>query len=167
MAWPVRNSSLAKIRVKFMADMQFFHTDQIVWFDETGCNWWDQIWKHGYSLRGEHPVYHHFLHRDNRVSAITAMSTDGILATELFYGTLNGDRFLDFLRGSLIPEMLPFDGMSARSVLVLDNCSMHHVSSALELLRQAGILVMFLPPYSPDLHVNPEEELFSAIKVPS
>ena len=61
---------------------------------------------------------------------------DGILATELFYGILNSDRFLDFLRGSLIPEMLPFDGMSARSVLVLDNCSVHHVSSALELLRQ-------------------------------
>ena len=39
---------------------------------------------------------------------------------------------------------------------------MHHVSGALELLSQAGILVMFLPPYSPDL--NPVEELFSAIK---
>ena len=37
----------------------------------------------------------------------------------LSYGTLNGDRFLDFLRGSLIPEM-SFDGMSAQSVLVLD-----------------------------------------------
>ena len=37
-----------------------------------------------------------------------------------------------------------------------------HVSGALELLSQAGILVMFLPPYSPDL--NPVQELFSAIK---
>ena len=110
-------------------------------------------------------MYHRFLHRGNRVSAITAMCTDGIIATdsaELFHGTLNGDRLLDFLRGGLIPEMLPFDGSSPRSVLVLDNCSVHHVSSALEALRQAGILVMFLLPYSPDL--NPVEELFSAIK---
>ena len=136
--------------------MQIFHTDQIVWLDETGCDRHDQIRKYGYSLRGERPVYHRFLHRGNRVAAITAMCTDRIIATELFHGTLNGDRFLDFLRGGLIPEMLPFDGSSPRSVLVLDNCSVHHVSSALEVLRQAGIL-MFLPPYSPDL--NPVEEL--------
>ena len=149
-------------RAKFMADMQFFYTNQLVWLDETGCDRRDHIRKHGYSLRGERPVYHRFLHRGNRVSTITAMCTDGILATEVFYGTLNGERFLDYLRGSLIPEMLPFDGISALSVLVLDNCSVHHVSSALELLSQAGILAMFLPPYSPDL--NPVEELFSAIK---
>ena len=97
-----------------MADMQFFHTNQLVWLDETGCDRRDHIRKQ----RGERPVYHRFLHRGNRVSAITAMCTDGILATEVFYGTLNGERFL---RGSLIPEMLSFDGISARSVLVLDN----------------------------------------------
>lgn len=90
------------------------------------------------------------------------MSTDGIIALELFQGTLNGDRYLDFLRGTLIPEMQPFNGLSPQSVLVLDNCSVHHVSDAIDLLREAGILVIFLPPYSPDL--NPVEELFSAVK---
>ena len=71
-------------------------------------------------------------------SLLSQPCADGILATKVFYGTLNGERFLDYLRGSLIPEMLPFDGISARTVLVLDNCSVHHVSSALELLSQAG-----------------------------
>ena len=84
-----------------MADMQFFHTDQIVWLDETGCDRRDQILKHGYSLRGERPVYYCFLHRGNQISA---MYTDRILATEFFYGTLNGYRFL---RGYLIPEVVP------------------------------------------------------------
>ena len=149
-------------RAKFMADMQFFHIDQIVWLDETGCDRRDQIRKYGYSLRGERPVYHRLLHRGNRISATTAMSTDGIVALELFQGTLNGDRYLNFLRGTLIPEMQPFDGSSPQSVLVLDNCSVHHVSGATDLLREAGILVVFLPPYSPDL--NPAEELFSAVK---
>lgn len=49
-------------------------------------------------------MYHCFLHRGNQISAITAMYTDGILATEFFYGTLNGYRFL---RGCLIPEVVP------------------------------------------------------------
>ena len=140
----------------------FFHTDQIVWLDETGCDRRDQIRKYGYSLRGERPVYHRLFHRGSRISAITAMSTDGIIALELFQGTLNGDRYLDFLRGTLIPEMQPFNGLSPQSVLVLDNCSVHHISGAIDLLREAGILVVFLPPYSPDL--NPVEELFSAVK---
>lgn len=58
--------------------------------------------------------------------------------------------------------MQPFEGTSPKSVLVLDNCSVHHFSGAIDLLREAGILVVFLPPYSPDL--NPAEELFSAVK---
>ena len=43
----------------------------------------------------ERPVYHRLLHRSNKISAITAMSTDGIIALELFQKTLNGHRFLD------------------------------------------------------------------------
>jgi transposase len=55
--------------------------------------------------------------------------------------------------------MTPFDGSSKKSVLVMDNCAIHHVSPALKMLSDAGIIV---PPYSPDL--NPAEELFSYVK---
>ena len=44
----------------------------------------------------------------------------------------------------------------------MDNCAIHHVSAALKIMKDARILVMFLPPYSPDL--NPTEELFSSVK---
>ena len=44
----------------------------------------------------------------------------------------------------------------------MDSCSVHHVNEVREVLRQAGILALFLPPYSPDL--NPLEEAFSYIK---
>ncbi len=87
------------------------------------------------------------------------MSTEGIIAVKLFQETLNSDRY-HFLRGTLIPEMQLFDG-SSQIVLVLDNCSIHHISGAIDLLGEAGILVVFLPPYSPNL--NPAEE-FSAVK---
>lgn len=58
--------------------------------------------------------------------------------------------------------MHPFDGTSSRSIAILDNCSIHHVPEVLQLIREAGILVLFLPPYSPDF--MPIEELFSYIK---
>ena len=44
------------------------------------------------------------------------------------------------------------------SVLVMDNCSIHHVAQVKDLLESSGI-VIFLPPYSPEY--NPVENLFN------
>ena len=41
----------------------------------------------------------------------------------------------------------------------MDNCSIHHVKVSAQHL---GIVIMYLPPYSPDL--NPLEEAFSYVK---
>ena len=81
---------------------------------------------------------------------------------ELINGNTNADKFFDFMRGSLISYMNPFDGSSPKSVLILDNCSIHHVDEILEVFRSTGIVVMFLPPYSPDY--NPVEKAFSYVK---
>ena len=59
--------------------------------------------------------------------------------------------FFDILRGSLIPNMMPFNGTNPNSIIIMDNCSVH-----IEEVRE--LLVLFLPPYSPDL--NPLEETF-------
>ena len=96
--------------------------------------------------------------RGQRISIITALSTDGVVAYEIIKGTVNGDAFLEFVHGNLIPNMLPFDG----SIVVMDNCSIHHVQPVLDAFNQAGIVVLFLPPYSPDM--NPVENVFSYVK---
>ena len=41
------------------------------------------------------------------ISSIPAMSTERILAVELTKESVYGENFFDFVRGSLIPEMLP------------------------------------------------------------
>ena len=69
--------------------------------------------------------------------------------------------FYEFARGSLIPN-LPFNGQNSKSVVIMDNCSIHHVDCVEQLFRDAGILVLFSPPYSPDM--NPIEHTFSKIK---
>ena len=45
---------------------------------------------------------------------------------------------------------------------MLDNATIHHVQSVLEVIKDIGCLLLFLPPYSLDL--NPIEETFSKIK---
>ena len=48
----------------------------------------DHARKYGYALRGQYPLYHRL---GPRVSAIAAMSTDGVIAVELHKGSVNGD----------------------------------------------------------------------------
>ena len=96
------------------------------------------------------------------MSAIAAISTDGVLEYELTSDSVNGEKILDFVRGSLIPNMNPFDGTSSKSIVVMDNCSVHHTHEVEDELRNAGVLVIFLPPYSPDF--MPIELCFSYIK---
>lgn len=105
------------------------------------------------------PVRRRLLVKGKRVSCIAAIACDGLEATTT---TVNAEIFFDFVRGSLIPNMLPFDGSSPRSVAVMDNCSIHHADSVKKLFQQAGILLIFLPPYSPDL--NPIELAFAKVK---
>ena len=72
----------------------------------------------------------------------------------------NSDKFIDYIRGSLIPTMQPFP--DKHSIFIWDNCSIHHVAEVKNLIEDAGILLIFLPPYCPDY--NPIEELFSYLK---
>ena len=56
----------------------------------------------------------------------------------------------------LIPEMPP------GSIVVLDNLLAHKVAGVRQCLEAAGMGVLYLPPYSPDL--NPIELVFLKIK---
>ena len=40
--------------------------------------------------------------------------------------------------------------------------SIHHIQEVKDVLDQAGIMLLYLPPYSPDL--SPAEEMFSYVK---
>ena len=58
---------------------------------------------------------------------------------------------------------LTFNGTNPHSVILLNNCSIHHCDEVVASLRDVGTLVHFLPPYSPDY--NPIEEAFSKVKM--
>ena len=104
-------------RAQFQAQCHF------VWVDETGSDARDHIRKFGYQFQGIAPTYHRFLDRGKRISAIAAISDEGLVAVELIQGTVNSNFFSDFVRGTLIPEMEAFDGSVKKSVVIMDNSS--------------------------------------------
>ena len=60
----------------------------------------------------------------------------------------------------MLPKCEPFPG--PRSVLVMDNASIHHSAELDTMCHDAGVQLLYLPPYSPDL--NPIEEFFAELK---
>ena len=75
---------------------------------------------------------------------------------------MDGDTLLEFVERDLLPVLQPFNGMNPNSVVIMDNCSVHHVARVKSLITEVGALLHYLPPYSPDL--NPIEECFSKVK---
>ena len=97
-----------------------------VWIDETGSDNRNSFRMYGYTLRGLTPVCHRILSRGKRINVVAAISSSGVVATETTTQSVNGDYFFDFLRGTLLPHMQPFDGLNEHSILILDNGSIHH-----------------------------------------
>ena len=115
--------------------------------DETGCDKRNTIRKYGYSVCGRPVSNQRLLVRGIRYSAIPVLSLDGIHVAE---GTINGDRFVHFLQVCLLPH-LPLNVVNPRSVVIMDNASIHHVEEVRDLIEmQAGAMLLFLPPYLPD-----------------
>lgn len=150
------------LRQQFICDISAYNTDMFIFIDETGADNRNALRKYGYSLRGKTPVSHALLVRGVRVSAIACMSIAGLLDVKTITGTSDGDAFYDFVHSHLLPHLMPFNGTNPHSVVILDNCSIHHVPEVAQSIQDVGALLLYLPPYSPDL--NPIEELFSKVK---
>ena len=149
------------LRARYMAEIGAFDPDTLL-FTETGCDKHNVKRYFGYGIRGITPVTYHLLQHGKRISAIGVMSTRGVEDVYLVEGSVSGETFLQFVQQSLLNIVQPFNGTNPRSVVILDNASIHHVEAVTSIISAAGALVRFLPPYSPDL--NPIEEHFSKVK---
>ena len=87
---------------------------------------------------------------------IAALRLEGLGATAVFDGPIDSPTFLAYVEQVLVPTLRPGD------VVVLDNLAVHKQPEVRTAIEQAGALVRFLPPYSPDL--NPIELAFAKLK---
>jgi transposase len=78
----------------------------------------------------------------------------------VFQGTTDSVLFEDF-----VEQLLHHCGRwpEPNSVLVMDNASFHRSERIEQMCLDAGVKLLYLPPYSPDL--NPIEEFFAELKM--
>ena len=149
-------------RALFVSEVSVYKPDMLIFLDESGSDRRACIRRYGYSLQGKPLVHEKLLVRGKRVSAIGLMSMNGMLDCKVVTGTVNSEVFYNFVETALLPQLMPFNGSNPHSVVVMDNCSIHHVHRIVKMIHEVGALVHFLPPYSPDY--NPIEEGFSKVK---
>ena len=90
------------------------------------------------------------------------MSLSGMEDIYITEENVNGDIFEHFVASCLLPQLMPFNGVNTHSVVIMDNCSVHHLERVAQMITNTGAILKFLPPYSPDL--NPIELVFSKAK---
>jgi len=87
---------------------------------------------------------------------ISSIRVDGSTACMTVEGATDTEVFRAYVSQVLCPTLRPGD------LVIMDNLSPHNSDPTLELIRERGAEVSFLPAYSPDL--NPIEMMWSRVK---
>ena len=148
---------------QFVADVSLYVRDTLIFIDETGTNRTDTVCKVGYSLRGKPVNAQKLVVRGEHVSAIAAITTKGLLALKIVRGSVDGDTFYEFVCTDLVPKLMPFNGTNCNSVLLLDNCSVHHVQELQQVYSDADQALTHYLPHTPRTTI-PIELAFSKVK---
>ena len=122
----------------------------ILWGDETAVKE-DANWVRGFAPRGKTPVLGTRT-RWEKLSMISAISARGQVAFKIVEGSINTERFIEFLEALL-------QSAQQKIFLVVDNLRVHHTKQVTEWLadKKDKIELVFLPPYAPES--NPDEYL--------
>ncbi|EUC57544.1 winged helix turn helix protein [Rhizoctonia solani AG-3 Rhs1AP] len=152
------------LRAAWQVQWGGYPANAFVWLDESAVNNTTALRLAGWAPRGQACVQREFFFRGVQYSMLPALTTDGIVALDIFEGSINRERFLDFFRAQVAPLLNPFTPAGApRSIVVLDNCSIHHGDEIRHIIEdECGAKLCYLPAYSPNF--NPIEQAFAAIK---
>lgn len=111
---------------------------------------------HARCPRGQRAIDSVPRNRGKNLTLLCALTLAGPTAPLVVEGGVNGNVFVTYVRDVLVPVLRP------GQVVVLDNLGAHLRPKVRELVEATGALLVYLPPYSPDL--NPIESMFSKLK---
>ena len=117
----------------------------MVYVDESGFSK-SQPRTHGYALKGKRCYGKHNWGEKGRTNVIGALLKGILLTVSLFESNINTEIFTSWVLQDLLPKLPP------ACVVILDNAAFHKNALIKKALEQAGHILLFLPPYSPDLN---------------
>jgi len=91
-----------------------------------------------------------------KTTLVAGLRLSGVSAARMLDGSINGERFLEYVEQVLVPTLASGD------LVVIDHLSSHKSHPVREVIEAAGAKLLFLPRYSPDF--NPIEKAFAKLK---
>ena len=87
---------------------------------------------------------------------VGGLTRAGFIAPMLLDGPMDGEVFRAWCEQMLAPVLQPGD------IVIMDNLAAHKVAGVRQVIEARGAILLYLPPYSPDL--NPIENAFAKFK---
>lgn len=112
--------------------------------------------RYGYDLKGDTPTVEHDSAERNVYNVLGALHEGKLIAVAYCKKPINGPTFHYWVENFLL------NSIPENSLIVLDNARFHKLKETVELIESAGHVVLWLPPYSPQL--NPIEQVWAHIK---
>ena len=125
---------------------------RLIFIDETGTNT-AMTRLRGRCRKGKRLIAHVPHGHWKTTTFVAGLRCDAIIAPLVVDGPMNGEIFRAWVEQHLAPLLRPGD------VVIMDNLSAHKVEGIRALIEAAGAILIYLPPYSPDL--NPIEQAFA------
>ncbi len=129
--------------------------ERLVYLDESGVNT-DMTRIYGRAIGGARAVDHTPINTPANTTILSSIRLNGETVYTTYIGGTTGEKFVDYLENVLLPTLEKGD------VIIMDNMRSHHVKAVKDTIEKAGVILLYLPPYSPDL--NPIEKMWSKIK---
>lgn len=122
-----------------------YKVNHLTFLDESGCNT-DMTRRYAYSIDGSRAIDSVPLTKSKSTTMLSSIQLDGTLRYTTFHGGTTVEKFKTYLENNLLPYL------NHDSVLIMDNMRSHHAKAVKELLDQANVRYIYLPPYSPALN---------------
>jgi len=132
-----------------------FDPARLVFIDET-CTTTSMVRLRGRCPRGERLIGYAPHGQWKTITFVAGLRHRAMVAPFVFEGAINGPMFLAYVKQCLVPTLKRSD------IVIMDNLPVHKIAGVAEAIEAAGAMLLYLPPYSPDL--NPIEPAFSKVK---
>ena len=138
-----------------METLEDFPPEKLAYTDESGFDsCYDR--EYGYAPKGEKVFGEISGMRFQRTNLVAAQIGGRTVAPMYYDGSTNSAVVEFWFEEKLMPELSPGD------VVVMDNAQFHRKGILRQIALRHGVMVLFLPPYSPEY--NPIEHLWANIK---
>jgi transposase len=147
---------VASARQRWKSELQpRFDPKKLVFIDETGTAT-NMARRRGRCRRGARLIGRVPHGHWKTTTLVAGLRIDAVSAPFVIDRAMNGRIFRTYVERCLVPTLCPGD------IVIMDNLRAHKVTGVREAIEAVGAVLVYLPPYSPDL--NPIEQLFAKLK---